>query len=435
VTRVVLSLRLHTLLPCEPDPALFSVGSERDQLRLSDVSKSIVNFRLSALVGICLVALLHAQTPTPTPGVPPRTPETLDQLLGPIALYPDALVALILPAATVPTDIVLAARYLDAHGDPAGIDAQAWDESVKALAHYPEVVRWMDANLEWTRELGAAFLDQPADVMNAVQRLRRRAQAAGALTDTPQQSVVVEGDGICIVPTQPDVIYVPEYDPALVYFAPTPWLIGPRIFFRHSHATGGWLHYDCDWGRSRIWVGQGHREWNRRPEPPPRFAPRRPEADGHPWQPDPHRPHPVVRPGDDRAHPVIARPRPIGETPPSHPGPSADFRFRPSRPGEPPPAMNPPPAGLPLPPRSNVGHDFDHPPRIAREPIVGPTPPSGFQPQRPPDGYHPSAPPPAPTAPAINRPPPSAQPPPPPPPANAPNNDAPDHRDRRGALP
>src|SRR5687767_5568663 len=87
-----------------------------------------------------------------------RTPEELDQLLAPIALYPDALIALILPAATVPADIVLAARHLhDNASDRSQIEHRAWDESVKSLTYYPEVVKWMDENLHWTKQVGEAF--------------------------------------------------------------------------------------------------------------------------------------------------------------------------------------------------------------------------------------------------------------------------------------
>lgn len=103
----------------------------------------------------------------------------LETLLGPVALYPDALIALILPASASSSDIVLAARYLAANQDPQQLDAQAWDESVRSLARYPDVIKWLDENLAWTQQLGTAFLAQPAEVMQAVQRLRARARAAG----------------------------------------------------------------------------------------------------------------------------------------------------------------------------------------------------------------------------------------------------------------
>ena len=158
--------------------------------------------------------------PAPQTTLQPFTQEELKQLLGPVALYPDALIALILPASTVPSDVVLAARYVAGNGDPARAGGQPWDESVKSLVRYPDVVRWMDENLAWTTQVGEAFLEQPADVMNAIQFLRTQARAAGTLVDTPQQKVVEEQSCIRIVPAEPDVIYVPQYDPEVVYVQP-----------------------------------------------------------------------------------------------------------------------------------------------------------------------------------------------------------------------
>ena len=151
------------------------------------------------------------------PAPQPLTQEELKQLVGPIALYPDALIALILPASTVPSDLVLAARFVASKGDPAQAANQPWDDSVKSLVRYPDMVKWMDQNLEWTTQLGEAFLDQPADVMNTIQQLRAQARAAGTLVDTPQQKVVEEQSNIRIVPAEPERIYVPQYDPEVVY--------------------------------------------------------------------------------------------------------------------------------------------------------------------------------------------------------------------------
>jgi hypothetical protein len=223
-----------------------------------------------ALFALILGGTLRAQTAyppavatTPTMATSPATvltAEQLDQLLGPIALYPDALIALILPAATFPSDVVLAARYLNG-GDPARVDEQPWDDSVRALAHYPDVVKWMDENLQWTQQLGQAFLGQPADVMNSVQRLRAEARAAGTLVDTPQQQVVVESDAISIMPTQPDVIYVPYYDPDVVYVHHEGYH-GPFFSFSVGFPAGFWLGYNVDWGHRRLWVVD-HRERER----------------------------------------------------------------------------------------------------------------------------------------------------------------------------
>jgi len=259
--------------------------------------------------GLCLVAAAPARAADPQP--PPETAQAapvlndaqLDQLLGPIALYPDALVALILPASTSPTDIVLADRYLDAKGDPAQIDNQPWSDSVRALARYPEVVQWMSDNLGWTRQLGDAFIAQPADIMNAVQRLRARARATGALVDTPEQQVVVDGDTIEIQPAQPEVIYVPRYDPAVVYVMQPPGYVypfGPYISFGIGFPIGLWLTYDFDWHRRVIWCGdrhydwRAHRDWRRHQ---PNLLP--PNPGWRSWQPPVNRPPP---PRDWRRH-------------------------------------------------------------------------------------------------------------------------------------
>lgn len=177
----------------------------------------------------------------------------LDQLLGPIALYPDALIALMLPAATDSSDIVLAARFLRDGGDTDQAENQPWDESVRALARYPDVLKWMDLNLAWTKQLGEAFLAQPAEVMNAVQRLRAAARAAGTLVDTPQQQVVVDNSAISIMPAQPDVIYVPYYDPTIVYVSSPRYYSAPLFSFSPAYATGFWLSYNLDWQRHRVW--------------------------------------------------------------------------------------------------------------------------------------------------------------------------------------
>lgn len=225
--------------------------------------------RILILLGACLTGFLRAQAPPPEPtqmstqGGPGRFyAEELDGLLAPIALYPDALIALILPASTVPSEVVLAARYLSSNGDPAQVANQPWDDSVKSLARYPDLLGWLDQNLEWTTTVGEAFLDQPADVMNSIQRLRAEAMAAGNLTNSPQQQVLQEETVIRIVPAQPDVIYVPQYDPEVVYVQPYSQGVGPLLTFGVGFAVGSWLNYDCDWGRRSIYVGQWRPGWN-----------------------------------------------------------------------------------------------------------------------------------------------------------------------------
>lgn len=224
--------------------------------------------------------------------------EQLDQLLGPIALYPDALIALILPASTNASDVVLAARYLEDGGDPARVESQPWDESVQALARYPDVIKWMDQNLAWTKQLGDAFAAQPADVMNAIQRLRTRARDAGTLVDTPQQQVMVQDSAIVIVPTEPDVIYIPYYDPTIVYLPRLYSYSTPRTFFTFSagFAVGSWLSFGIDWRERCVWnVGRRHREvfWREHryvgPRQPPIVHVGSSSPSVHRWRPPSHR--------------------------------------------------------------------------------------------------------------------------------------------------
>lgn len=233
-----------------------------------------------------------------------RTPEELDKLVAPIALYPDALVALILPASTVPTDVTLAARFLAAGRSDTAIEDQPWDDSVKALVHYPEVVKWMDENLVWTRELGLAFADQSTDVMNAVQRMRAQARTAGTLQDTPQQEVVVRDQIIYIEPATPDVIYVPSYNYEIVYGPPPFGYAGPFLTFGIGYSIGAWLDFDLDWHRRVLWRGV---DWRRRDIRGRHYG--APAIAGHPYRP-PQRWHPPVnrvrpRPGFHRGDRVV----------------------------------------------------------------------------------------------------------------------------------
>ena len=169
-------------------------------------------------VGVVIQTPAQSLVPPPMPAYQPLSDAQLDQLLGPIALYPDPLIAQILPASTLPTQIVLADRYVSGGGDPNQIDQQPWDPSVQALARYPNVLKWMDDNLNWTTELGQAFLNQQQDVMDSIQRLRQSAFNLGNLQSTPQQQVINDGGYIEIVPADPQVIYVPVYQPDQVYY-------------------------------------------------------------------------------------------------------------------------------------------------------------------------------------------------------------------------
>jgi hypothetical protein len=158
--------------------------------------------------------------------VPGYSQDELDQLLAPIALYPDQLLTQILIAATYPLEVVESARFMQQNPDLRGdaldqaIAVKNWDPSVQSLAAYPQVLAMMNDNLEWTQRLGDAFLADQPRVMDTVQSLRQRASAAGNLQSTPQLSVMTQDNDIVIDTAQPDAVYVPVYNPLLIY---GPW--------------------------------------------------------------------------------------------------------------------------------------------------------------------------------------------------------------------
>ena len=194
-----------------------------------------------------------------------QTSEQLHQLVAPIALYPDSLVAQILAASTFPEQVVEADRWVQAHPDLKGdalgqaVDQQPWDPSVKALAAFPSVLGNMDKNLSWTSSLGDAYYNQQPDVMDAVQVMRRRAQASGNLKTTPQQNVTTQESSIMVEPASPEIVYVPAYDPWLVYgdpimawpgWYPYPgiWFGGPYLQFGGGFGIGWFGGFGWGWG-------------------------------------------------------------------------------------------------------------------------------------------------------------------------------------------
>ncbi len=200
-----------------------------------------------------------------------QAPEQLQRLVAPIALYPDSLVAQILAASTFPEQVVEADQWVQAHPDLKGdalakaVDQQPWDPSLKALTAFPSILGNMDKNLSWTSSLGDTYYNQEQDVMDAVQVMRQRAKEAGKLNNTEQQTVTSQDSTIIIEPASPDVVYVPEYDPWLVYgdrieawpgWYPYPgiWYGGPYLSFGIGFGIGyyggygwGWHHWGSDW--------------------------------------------------------------------------------------------------------------------------------------------------------------------------------------------
>jgi hypothetical protein len=234
------------------------------------------------LCGLFLLSqngLLRAQQPPPVP--PPDqalSPQQLDDLVAPIALYPDPLLSQILVAATYPLEVVQAYQWMQRNPGITGaaltqaVQQQNWDPSVQALVVFPDVVKRLNDDVTWTTNLGNAFLAQQADVMDAVQRMRLQAQQAGKLASTPQEVVTTSNqDGQPVVeiePADPAVIYVPVYDPAWIWgpplYYPYPgWFWPPRpgagLFFSFGPGIGIGAYFGGGWGG---WGGWGwHPGW------------------------------------------------------------------------------------------------------------------------------------------------------------------------------
>jgi hypothetical protein len=258
------------------------------------------------------VALAQSPAPAPTGQNAPATApvfkkEQIDQFMAPIALYPDALLSQMLMASTYPADVADAAAWSRANPKATGDAAvkqvanQPWDPSVQSLVAFPQVIAQMGAHPDWVRNVGDAFLAQPDDVMNSVQRLRAQAQKAGNLKSTEQQKVIVQQSApettiIQIEPANPQVVYVPTYNPAVVYGTwaypayPPPYYPPPPGYY-HPVATGlaaglafgtgiaiaDSLWGGCDWGHNDVNInvnrynhlnvnnrisGNGNTNWN-----------------------------------------------------------------------------------------------------------------------------------------------------------------------------
>jgi uncharacterized membrane protein YgcG len=254
-------------------------------------SKVILTYVLSCAVALATSVSVFAVAPNQNDAPPAQpqaqdqpptaqlTPEQLQELVAPIALYPDALVAQILAGSAYPTQIVEAERFLEQNPNLKGaalgaeVDKQDWDPSVKALTQFPSVLADMNKNLSWTSELGDANYNQQADVMGAVQFMRQKAEQAGTLKTTPQQTVTAQGPTVVIQPANPDVVYVPDYDPELIYGYPVglwpgfyPWwgAPGPYISWGVGFGIGpffgfgwGWNAWGFDWYNRGLLYGGG----------------------------------------------------------------------------------------------------------------------------------------------------------------------------------
>jgi hypothetical protein len=210
---------------------------------MSSRSLSGVARWIAVLAVVAAAGCIAEETPPPPPGVGPALSaplgeERLEQLVAPVALYPDPLLLNILTAATYPAEVVEARRWLAdpenaaLRGDSlaAALAEKSWDPSVKALVPFAAILKMMDDHLDWTQSLGEAFLAQQAEVMDVVQKLRRRAESAGRLVSGPQQLVGEEEGAVTILPPPSQMIYVPSYNPWCVYGA-WPYPAYPPYFF------------------------------------------------------------------------------------------------------------------------------------------------------------------------------------------------------------
>ena len=246
------------------------------------------SLRRSWVAILCTIILAPGDTLTYAQSAAPAPPngqsiklssEQLDSLVAPIALYPDPLLAQVLAASTYPLEIVLLQRWLDTNKnlkDKQLADAvakQPWDSSVQALAPLPQVVKLLGDNIQWTTDLGNAFLAHQSGVMDAVQRMRGKAQDKGALHTTQQQTVetqVIEGKSVVVIePANPEVVYVPSYEPAAVYgeaaypyppiyYPPGYYAAGAALAFGAGILMGAWwgggYGWGCGWGGGNVYV-------------------------------------------------------------------------------------------------------------------------------------------------------------------------------------
>ncbi len=369
----------------------------------------MVRFR-AVVSGICSLAILvpagapaFAQSAPPPqmdpapPAAPAFTRQKLEQLAAPVALYPDSLLTNLLMASTYPLDIVQAARWRRANSRLKGVELeqalqrQTWEDSVKAMTAFPDVLRMMDEKLEWTGEIGEAFLAQEEDLMRAVQNLRRKAEKAGNLKSSKQQRVRYVEEYVVIEPVDTTVVYVPYYEPDVYgrweYVDYPPYVWYPRrrpvsdglLWFGGAVIVGAALWASWDWNRRRVTVDPVRlNRFNRRPMPV--------AAPVTTWRHDP-----TQRRGAPYRAPVLIQKFTPGKTIPSRPG-AGTSQPRPAvlpvRPGLPPPTTGPvvrPGTKEPIPSTLPPGTKGTAPapatlPPVKGTPIVKPTAPTKVAP-------------------------------------------------------
>lgn len=367
------------------------------------------------LAGPSPVIAQPVQPPTPAeaqaalnPPAPAATPAQLDQMLAPIALYPDQLLVELLMAATFPQQVVDAGKWLQDGGNAAlkgddlvnALQPLPWDPSVKSLVAFPQIIAMMNDHLDWTEALGTAFADQQVQTMARVQFLRDRAKAAGHLDSTPQIAVTEQESNIVIEPTDPNTIYVPVYNPAVVYGswpdsdAPPLYIPPPPGFYNGEIGDG--IGFSVGFGVVGALWGWGHPNWQRHEvvidqqryfgiTTTPHIIGNHVALENNIW----HRTGPIA------TVPEPARPPPPAAAPEHPPGTATSTAFKP-----------PPPAPPPARPEQREEKQPPHP----EEPTAAhpPPPPNETRPTEvphPPEGQPTPPPPrPGPPPPAIVRP-------------------------------
>jgi hypothetical protein len=233
--------------------------------RMFGAAGRAVRARWSGIVAMALATMLVSHALAQAPAAPggaasPPSAEELAKLVGPIALYPDDLVAIILPASTNPLQLVQADRFLAKRkSDPKLPVDDRWDDPVKSLLNYPDVVKMMSADLDWTTALGEAVVADQGAVIEAVQAFRRKAKAAGSLKSDDKQVVKIEQETVYIVPADPQVIYVPQYNPTTVIVQSAPPIYYPTPYpaYYYPYPPGAALAAGVIWGAAigAAWSG------------------------------------------------------------------------------------------------------------------------------------------------------------------------------------
>src|SRR6185503_5392956 len=236
--------------------------------------KAFFIFAVATLMGV-VAARSQTTNSAPPPSAPAKkSAAELEKLAEPIALHPDPLIAVILPASAYPLEIVKAARFVKDTNNIPKVDDQPWDDNVKEVAKFPEMIAKMDADISWTMQLGEAFVDQPKELMDAIQELRGTAKKAGTLQTSEQQIVTVTNivvmetnkteivqvtkEVVQVAPANPQVVYVPSYPPAVYYPPPGYVATASLVSFGVGMAWGAALANNCNWGHGDVDIDIDH---------------------------------------------------------------------------------------------------------------------------------------------------------------------------------